>query len=259
MDTGGAVVGLIITAVIIYLAQGGVATLEMETYRWMVVVGTVPAVLGVIVLLTLVRERKREKAAARNTGPSAGTRPAALDRRFILFLVVIGIFTLGNSSDFFLILRAQDIQTPLINVVAMLVLHNTVYALTAIPMGVLSDKLGRRRVIAGGWLIYALVYLGFALASDIWQIWLLFAAYGFYYGIVEGVARAFVADLVPPERRGTAYGYYQGVVGLTLLPASVLGGYLWDNVSPSTTFYVGGGLALLATLGILLLVRERTN
>ncbi|MDP2919167.1 MAG: MFS transporter [Dehalococcoidia bacterium] len=258
MDTGGAVLGLIITAAIIYLVQGGGTDLKLETYKWMVAVGTVPAILGVLVLVSLVRERKREKAAASIPGATRALAPP-FDRRFILFLAVIAIFTLGNSSDFFVILRAQSIQTPLIEVVAMLVLHNAVYAFTAIPMGVLSDKLGRRRVIAGGWFIYALVYLGFALATDVWQIWMLFAAYGLYYGIVEGVARAFVADLVPVERRGTAYGYYQGVVGLMLLPASVLGGYLWDNVNPATTFYFGSGMALLAVLGILFLVRERTS
>lgn len=101
-----------------------------------------------------------------------------------------------------------------------------------------------------------MVYLGFALASSLWQIWLLFAAYGIYYGIVEGVARAFVADLVPVQRRGAAYGYYHGVVGMALLPASLIAGWLWDAVNPSAAFYFGAALAFLAMLGIMALVRE---
>jgi MFS family permease len=120
----------------------------------------------------------------------------------------------------------------------------------------LSDRLGRRRVITVGWFIYALVYLGFALTTDLWQVWLLFAAYGVYYGLVEGVARAFVADLVSEEKRGTAYGLYHGVVGLTLLPASLIAGWLWQAFSPAAPFYFGAALAFLAMLGIMALVRE---
>ncbi|GAI42160.1 unnamed protein product [marine sediment metagenome] len=138
----------------------------------------------------------------------------------------------------------------------MLVLFNIAYAVTSLPAGMLSDRLGRRRVITLGWFIYALVYLGFAVASELWQVWLLFACYGIYYGIVEGVARAFVADLVPEERRGTAYGLYHGVVGLTLLPASLIAGWLWQAYSPAAPFYFGAGLAFIAMLGIMGLIRE---
>jgi MFS family permease len=138
----------------------------------------------------------------------------------------------------------------------MLVVFNASYAAFALPAGVLSDRLGRRQVITLGWAIYALVYLGFALASSLWQIWLLFASYGIYYGMVEGVARAFVADLVPAEKRGTAYGLYHGVVGLTLLPASLIAGWLWSAVNPQATFYFGAGLAFLAMVGLMGLVRE---
>jgi len=166
------------------------------------------------------------------------------------------VFTLGNSSDFFVILRAQNLGAPLIHVVLMLVLLNVAYSAISLPAGVLSDKLGRRRIIILGWLVYALVYLGFAVATSIWLIWLLFACYGIYYGIVEGVARAFVADLVPEEKRGTAYGLYHGVVGLTLLPASLIAGWLWDAINPAAPFFLGAGLAFLAMLGMLALIRE---
>ncbi|MCR4394817.1 MAG: MFS transporter, partial [Dehalococcoidales bacterium] len=107
-----------------------------------------------------------------------------------------------------------------------------------------------------GWLIYALVYLGFAVAGAPWHIWVLFAAYGVYYGMVEGVSRAFVADLVPVEKRGTAYGWYYGVLSIALLPASLIAGWMWEAISPAATFYLGAALALIAALGILFLIKE---
>jgi len=255
MDTFGAVLGLAIAALIIYLAQGGGLELDLKTYQWLVLVGVVPAVLAVVVLLLLVRERK--KAASAGTGYRVGLKKAwGFDTRFKLFLVVMAVFTLGNSSDFFVILRAQNLGSSVIYVVLMLVVFNLSYAVSALPAGVLSDRLGRRRVIILGWFIYALVYVGFALASELWQVWLLFAGYGLYYGVVEGVARAFVADLVPEEKRGTAYGLYHGVVGVALLPASLIAGWLWQAVSPAAPFYLGAGLAFVAMLGIMALVRE---
>lgn len=258
MDTSGAVLGLAIAAIIIYLVQGGGFELALKTYQWMVLVGVVPAVLAVLVLLTFVRERKAESSLAdgAQSGLSLSGLRAGFDTRFKLFLVIMAVFTLGNSSDFFVILRAQNLEAPLIQVVMMLVLFNATYALTSLPMGMLSDRLGRRRVISAGWFVYAVVYLGFALASSVWHVWLLFACYGIYYGVVEGVARAFVADLVPAEKRGTAYGLYHGVVGLTLLPASLLAGWLWSAISPAAPFYLGAGLAFLAMLGIMALIKE---
>jgi MFS family permease len=256
MDTSGAVLGLAIAAVIIYLLQGGGLNLTLKTYQWLVLVGVIPAVLAVIVLLVFVHDRKQSAASAA-PGTTQIKSDAKFDARFKLFLLVMGVFTLGNSSDFFVILRAQDLGSSVLYITLMLVLFNVTYAVVSTPAGILSDRLGRKRVIALGWLVYAAVYLGFALSNSLWLTWVLFACYGIYYGIVEGVAKAFVADLVPAERRGTAYGYYQGVVGLTLLPASLLAGWLWDTVSPAAPFFLGAGLAFLAMLGLLTLVREK--
>lgn len=256
MDTSGAVLGLAIAAIIIYALQGGGLALHLKTFQWLVLVGVVPAVLSVLVLLGFVREKRRQVTSGQAATTQAAP-PARFDARFKLFLVVMAVFTLGNSSDFFVILRAQNLGSPVLYVTLMLVLFNITYAAFSVPVGVLSDKLGRRRIIALGWFVYAIVYLGFALATSLWQVWLLFAVYGIYYGIVEGVAKAFVADLVPAQRRGTAYGYYQGVVGLTLLPASLIGGWLWEVFNPSATFYFGAALAFIAMLGMLFLVREK--
>jgi MFS family permease len=255
MDTFGAVLGLAIAAVIIYLVQGRGLTLSLETYQWLVLVGVVPAVLAVLVLLFFVREQR--KPSSSDIGSQVSFKGVGgFDTRFKLFLAIMAVFTLGNSSDFFVILRAQDLGSSVIYVVLMLVVFNFAYAATSLPAGVLSDRLGRRWVITLGWFIYVLVYLGFALASELWQVWLLFACYGVYYGVVEGVARAFVADLVPEEKRGTAYGLYHGVVGLTLLPASLIAGWLWQAYSPAAPFYFGAGLAFIAMLGIMGLIRE---
>jgi MFS family permease len=258
MDSSGAVLGLAIAAIMIYAFQGTGLALTRQAYRWIVIVGVIPALFAVLVLIAFVREKALARGATPETKNVAG-RPVsvpAFSRRFKLFLAIMTVFTLGNSSDFFVILRAQDLKTSAVMITVMLVLFNITYVISSVPAGILSDRLGRKRLIVLGWTIYALVYLGFALASQTWHIWVLFAGYGVYYGIVEGVARAFVADLAPAARRGTAYGYFNGVVGLMLLPASVLAGWLWDVVSPAAPFYLGAGLAFLAMLGLMALVRE---
>ena len=258
MDTSGAVTGLAIAALVIYLVQGGGLELSLKTYQWLVLIGIVPAILAVVILVKFVRERESK--------PSPVSRPrrgfnliklaAGFDTRFKIFLVIMALFTLGNSSDFFVVMRAQNLEVSVLHITLMLVLFNATYAAVALPAGKLSDRIGRKRVMAMGWGVYALVYLGFALAGEAWQVWLLFAGYGVYYGIAEGVARAFVADLVPAEKRGTAYGLYHGVVGLSLLPASLIAGWLWQAFSPEAPFFFGAGLAALAAIGMLLFIRE---
>ena len=258
MDTAGAMLGLILAAIIIYLVQGGGVELSLKSYRWMVLGGIIPAVLGVLVLVIFVREKQRKPTAGASPGKekSIPVAKGGFSTRFKIFLAISAIFMLGNSSDFFVILRAQNLNVPLVQVVLMLVLFNLVYALSALPMGILSDRLGRKRVIIVGWSIYALIYLGFAMATSVWQSWLLFAGYGLYYGAFEGVSRAMVADLVPVDRRGTAYGLYNGVVSAALLPASLIAGWLWQAVSPAAPFYFGAALAFVAMLGIVTLVKE---
>jgi len=223
----------------------------------LIIVGTVPAVLAVLVLLTLVHESGSRPANKGNQGVfnTRGLKNG-LSSRFFMFLSIMAVFTLGNSSDFFVILRAQNLGVPLIQVTLMLVLLNVVYTVVSLPAGILSDNLGRTRVMALGWVIYALTYLGFAVVTSIWQVWFLFAIYGVYYGLIEAVGRAYVADLVSVEKRGTAYGLYHGVIGIALFPASVIAGWLWSAVSPAATFYFGAALAFLAMLGMVVLMRK---
>jgi MFS family permease len=254
MDTSGAVIGLAVAALIIYLVQGNAQDLELRTYHWMVWVGIIPGIMGTLVILLLVREA-RQKASGKAGGEKAKSAQG-LSTRFKIYLVILGIFTLGNTSDFFVILRAQNLGNSLIYIALILVMFNLVYAVSATPAGILSDRLGRRGLIIAGWLVYAAVYVGFAVASAAWHVWVLFAVYGIYYGLVEGVSRAFVADLVPEEKRGTAFGWYNGVLSIALLPASLIAGWMWSAVSPAATFYFGAGLAFLAAMGIWVLVRE---
>jgi MFS family permease len=176
----------------------------------------------------------------------------SMGRPFSVFLVIVSIFTLGNSSDAFLVLRAQNLGMTVTGILVMLVMFNLIYSLVSTPAGSLSDRVGRRRLIIGGWLVYAAIYLGFALAQATWQVWLLYVAYGLYYGMAFGTANALVADLVPENLRGTAYGTYNAAVGILAFPASLIAGLLWQGVGdwagfgPSAPFIFGGTLALIA-------------
>ncbi len=256
MDTFGAMVGIISAAVVVFLWQGGSLELSRATYQQLVLIGIIPAVIALFIFFFI---KEPAKSPAPQSSPPIGRMRKltfGLDKRFWIFLGIIFLFTLGNSSDAFLILRAQNLGNPVLTILLMLVLFNFVYASLSTPAGMLSDKLGRRRIILLGWLIYTLVYLGFAVASVSWQVWLLFGFYGVYYGLAEGVARAFVADLVPEEKRGTAYGLFHGIVGVTLLPASLIAGCLWQVVNPAAPFFFGAIMAFLAMVGFLVLVKE---
>jgi len=247
-DTAGAFTGLGIAALIIWTTQAGSSQLTRQTFQIVVLASIIPAALGVLVLALGARE------IASPTGETAAPRLtlSGLDRRFRAFLVVMVLFTLGNSADAFIILRAQERGLSVLQVLGMLLTFNAVYTLLSIPAGSLSDRVGRRRVLLAGWLLYGLVYLGFAAARSGAQIWLLYGVYGVYYAFTEGTARALVADLVPQAQRGTAYGLFHAGVGLAALPASLVAGVLWQGLGgwagfgPAAPFFFGAALALLA-------------
>jgi len=248
LDTAGAFCGLLIAAGVVWALQAGGGILERSTFQTVVLISIVPAVLAVLILAFGAREVPRRGAAAQ--APSLSLK--GFDARFRGFLLILILFTLGNSSDAFLILRAQERGLSVLAVMGALLGLNLVYTVVAGPAGMLSDRIGRRRVIVGGWLLYGLVYLGFALAGTGWQVWILYGLYGVYYGVTEGAARALVADIVAPEQRGTAYGLFNAVVGITALPASLIAGLLWRGLGPWpgfgawAPFLFGAGLALVA-------------
>jgi MFS family permease len=246
-DTAGALVGLLIAIFVVWLAQANSTDLTEHTFRVVVIVSLIPAVLAVI---SLAFGAKDVTVKGQRAAPKFAFR--ALGRPFMIFMVIVGIFTLGNSSDAFLVLRAQDLGVSVLGILAMVATFNLIYALISTPAGSLSDRIGRRKLIVGGWLVYALIYLGFGLAQTGWQVWVLYALYGGYYGMAYGTANALVADLVPAELRGTAYGSYNAIIGLLAFPASVIAGMLWQGVGawsglgPSAPFIFGGTLALIA-------------
>jgi len=257
-DTGGAVVGLLAAIAVVWLAQGGAVALGREAFRTLVLVSLVPALVAVAVLAI----------GARETGPgSAGDERGAglalrgLGRRFGVFLAISAVFDLGNFSDAFLVLRAQERGLSVVEVLWMLVAFNAVYAAISTPAGSLSDRIGRKRLLVAGWLFYAAVYLGFAVAETGLHVTALFVAYGAYYGLTAGTAKALVADLVPPRLRGTAFGTYHATLGLIDLPASLIAGILWQGIGswhglgPSAPFYLGATLALAAALLLAAFVR----
>jgi MFS family permease len=169
-------------------------------------------------------------------------------------MVIVGLFELGNSSDAFLILRAQERGLSVTGILAMLVVFNLVYTIVSTPAGSLSDRIGRRKVIVGGWLAYAAVYLGFGLIRSAWQVWVLYVAYGLYYGLAYGTSKALIADLVPEASRGTAYGSYNALIGILDFPASLIAGLLWQGAGnwtgfgPAAPFLFGSVLALMAAV-----------
>ena len=259
-DTAGAFLGLLIAALIIWFTQAGSDRLQEPTFHIIILASIVPAVLAVLVLALGAKE-----VSVRGNGKAPVLSLKSMDRRFKIFLLVVVLFTLGNSSDSFIILRGQERGLNLLQIMVMLMTFNLIYASLSGPLGALSDRIGRRKLIIGGWIAYGLVYLGFALSRTGWQIWTLFGLYGVYYAAAEGTAKALIADLVSQEQRGTAYGLYNAAVGLTAFPASAIAGVLWQGafgwtgLGPSAPFFFGAGMALLAGVLFWALVRVKPS
>lgn len=245
LDTLGSVVGPLILFAILYLLRDN----DLK-YHYVFFIAAIPLFFTLAILQIYVKETPlKEKATSQI--PSA-----ILPRKFYIFLAIMIVFTLGNSSDTFLILRAQNVGVAILAIPLVYALFNFFYAAASIPLGSLSDRIGRERVIIFGWLAYALAYLGFAIAAQAYQIWLLFAFYGIYYATTEGVAKALIADLVVSEHRGKAYGIYNSVIGLIALPASIIAGFLWDAISASAPFFFGAAMAGIATVLLLIFIRN---
>ncbi len=248
-DTAGAMLGLLIALLIIYLTQTDPNLLSANTFRTIVWVSLIPAVLAVIALAVGARE---VAVKGRQAMPKFAFK--SLGKPFVIFMIIVGIFDLGNSSDAFLVLRAQNAGLSVTGILAMLVVFNLVYTVISAPAGSLSDRIGRKRLIIGGWFVYALIYFGFALAQNSTQMFILYVVYGFYYGMAYGTTKAMVADLVPEALRGTAYGTYNAVLGILDFPASLIAGILWQGVGawqgfgPAAPFLFGAGLSFVAAV-----------
>jgi len=244
-DHAGAVVGPMIAFVLL-----GTLGVPLRTLFFL---AAIPAALSVIVLVAGVRERPR---APTRSETSSVDLSVPMGRRFWAYLAVIFVFTLGNATDAFLLLRASQLGvSPALVPILWAMLH-VVKSMTSTPSGALSDRLGRRPLIIAGWLLYSGVYLGFALAGAQWHAWALFAVYGVFFGLTEGAEKAMVADLVPVARRGTAFGWYNLAIGLGAFPASLIFGVLWDRYGSAVAFQYGAMLAVAAAIALLTSVRR---
>jgi MFS family permease len=223
--------------------------------RTVFLLAAIPAALSVAVLILGVREETRKRASSDKLGLD---RAQGLASSFWRYLAVLLLFSLGNASDAFLLLRASALGVAAAHIPLLWAAHHVVKALANARGGALSDRVGRRPLIVAGWAVYAVVYLAFAQASTAWHAWALFLGYGLYFGLTEGVEKAFVADLVPERLRGTAFGWFNFTLGVAAFPASLLFGFLWDSRGPTTAFGVAAALAATAAVLLLLIIPKRS-
>ena len=248
-DTAGAVIGPLIGLAILQIVG-------QNHLRPVLLAATVPGVLSVG-LLVFVRERRRPPQPVAKATGSAKLDLSGASPVFWMFLSISLLFALGNSSDTFLILRAKDLGLSLSVVILMYVLYNAAYSLLSLPAGIVADRIGKRRLVTGGFFVYGLVYMGFALVGQGSAVWPLFLVYGVYMAFTDGQARAMVAELSPEERRGTFLGLYHTGIGLMALAASVIAGVLWDVVGKPAPFWLGASTGFAAAALMLALPRTQ--
>lgn len=247
MDTAGATVGVLIATGLLALLPG--------QYRTIFLIAALPGLVAVRLTFKL-REAvtsPRAEAMACEPSPPACEKPwSGLPKPFWMTLGLLMLFAFANSSDALLILRAKNLGLSDVQSILAYTLFNVVYALSSYPLGILSDRFGRWRMVISGWSLYAVVYFGFAWA-DMAAVWWLFPLYGLFMGLTEGIGRALIRDKIPEEKKGTAMGVFHMSIGFTALAGSVVAGLLWDIIGPQAPFLLGGtvaGAAVLTALAI---------
>ena len=252
MDHGGAVIGPLIGYVLVLIFVAKASSPTSSEFSKIFLAASIPAFIAVLVSIFIMRE-----SPVHTTAEADVTKLSlrGFDSNFKRFLLVLGLFTLSNSSDSFLILRAMDSGVSVAMVPLLWAAHHGSKVLSSLLGGDLSDRLGRKRLIVSGWVLYAAVYAGFAFATNTASLWILFLIYGIYFGLSEGAEKALVADLVRPEQRGTAYGLYNLAFGVTVFPASFLMGMIWDWKGPAVAFLVSAVMGATAAALLLILVR----
>ena len=245
LDTTGAAIGVLLA----YFFLTQYAGEYTKVFLW----SLVPAVIGVLLLFLAKEKTKQHIGQAKPPSLRWKTLPPKLQ----LFLIVALIFTLGNSSNTFLLLRAQNLKFTPAAAILLYLVYNVIYGIVSYPAGKLSDRIGRKHLLVAGYTFYGLVYLGFALISDpshAWILWGLFGLYGLYSGFTDGIEKALIADLAPAEVRATAIGLHATILGIGLFPASFIAGELWQHIGPPAAFYFGGGMGIIAAVGLLLVL-----
>ncbi len=249
MDSFGASVGILLSYYFITKYNGD--------YKTVFIYSIIPAVLGVGFLF-LAREKAKVQAQAKKA-TLLNLNWRSLNPRLRAFLIVTVVFTLGNSSNEFLLLRAGNLGFSAGQVILCYLTYKVLQSITSYPAGRISDVFGRRGMLVGGYLTYGLVYLGFALAKGPSLLWLLFAAYGVYNGVTEGVEKALVSDIAPADQKATLIGLHATLVGVGLFPASALAGLLWNALGAAAPFYFGGVMGIAASAGLFLVLRGESS
>ncbi|KGP75360.1 MFS transporter [Desulfosporosinus sp. Tol-M] len=246
MDNSGAILGPLLAFGILALFPGD--------YRKVFIFAAIPGLLGLISLIFFVKEAKRDKADCLGKITLKDFSP-----KYYAFLGIIFIFTLGNSTDALLLIKASDIGVQDAFIPVIYLIFNSVSVMCSVPAGILSDKIGRERLIIFGYLLFAIIYFGFGRTNSQSVLILLFALYGLYSAATDGIQKALVSDLIDKNKRGTGLGLYNCLVGITLLPASVLAGLLYDHVNNSAPFYYGSIMALIAAMLMLIFYWKGNN
>ncbi|MFZ3123446.1 MAG: MFS transporter [Thermodesulfovibrionales bacterium] len=267
MDTLGGVAGPAVAFLLLSLFTGN--------YRLVFWLSMIPGIIAVMIIIFLIKEQKSKRAEIQKSDASELLAPgesprrpafrANFDWRFKAFVAIATLFAVGNSSDVFLILKATDTGIKETQIPIIYLCFNLVYALTAIPAGILSDRIGRKRIILAGFILFGFIYWGFASTSEQKHIWGLFLLYGVFMGLTEGIQKAYLGTIIPDKFRATGYGIFNTFTGLAIFPASVIGGWLWDKYGPHATFYYGTATAFvsaflfLAVFGIDKLRKRRVS
>lgn len=255
-DHLGAVIGPVLGFVLLFWIAQDHSNPTAREYQNVFLYASLPVVLGLVVIVLFVREAKKPEPGA-EIGDTAVLKFSLFEfsGNFKRFLVVVSLFTLSNSTDAFLLLRAQQSGiAPTFLPLLWMALHVS-KVVSSLIFGHASDRIGRKKLILSGWIVYALVYGGFAFVSTAWQAWALFIIYGVYFGLTEGVEKAFVADMVEEEKRGTAFGFYNLAYGITVFPASLLFGWIWNQYGAPTAFLISAGISLVSAAALLLAVK----
>jgi MFS family permease len=237
MDRIGAIGGPLLAMLILYLLRDTMS--ELDALKTMFLISVIPGLIALI-FIKFTKEKKVIKKVMEKKG-----KTAMLKAPFILFLVANAFFTLGNSSNAFLILKAQEVEIAIFLIPILWMVYNIVCTISSPIFGSLSDKIGRKPIIVSSFIYYSIIYILFGFANQAWMVWVLFAAYGIFYGLSDGIFRAYVADIVEEENRATAYGVLNTVIGISLLPASLLMGLIWTQFNSKSAFVIAAGLGMV--------------
>lgn len=241
MDNSGAILGPLLAFLIL--------SMKPDDFRFIFLLAGIPGILGVIVLIFGIKEAKKNKESLLQK-----FRFQDYPKRFYLFLGIIFIFTLGNSTDALLIVKANEVGIKVTFIPLVYLISSVVSVFLAIPLGTLSDKIGREKLLIFGFLVYAVVYFGFGISGDIYTIIALFGLYGVYSASTDGIQKALVSDFTDRNKKGTAMGLYNALLGVTLLPASLIAGVLYDKVNSSIPFYFGATTAVISAILMVIFV-----